>query len=81
MSDQPSHQAPNLDPELLEMLRCPLTRSPLRQEGDELVAEQPPGAGLRYPIEEGIPVLLIDHARFPEGIASIEQFKQQYLEG
>jgi len=67
-----------LDPELLAILRCPLTRSKLTQEGDWLVAEQPEGAGLRYPIEDGIPILLIDQATLPEGIDSIEQFKQRH---
>jgi four helix bundle protein len=67
-----------IDPELLDILRCPLTRSRLRQEGDWLVAEQPEGAGLRYPIEDGIPILLIERATLPEGVASIEQFKQQH---
>jgi uncharacterized protein YbaR (Trm112 family) len=70
--------SPQLDAELLDILRCPLTRSKLRQQGDWLVAEQPEGAGLRYPIEDGIPVLLIEQATLPEGIASIEQFKEQY---
>ncbi|MFW6032970.1 MAG: Trm112 family protein, partial [Phycisphaeraceae bacterium] len=53
---------PAIDPELLEILVCPLTRSRLRQEGDELVAEQPEGAGLRYPVRDGIPVLLVEEA-------------------
>jgi uncharacterized protein YbaR (Trm112 family) len=57
---------------------CPLTRSPLRQEGDWLVAEKPEGAGLRYPITDGIPRLLMDLAKLPEGIASLEAFKQKY---
>ena len=57
-----------LDPELLEILVCPLTRSPLRQEGDELVAEI---GGLRYPI-------LIEEARLPEGILSLDEFKEKH---
>ncbi len=67
-----------IDPQLLEILVCPLTRSPLRQEGDELVAAQPPGAGLRYPIRDGIPILLVDEARLPMGVASLDDFKQRY---
>jgi uncharacterized protein len=61
--------------ELLEILVCPLTRSKLHQEGDELVAEV---GGLRYPIRDGIPVLLEDEARLPEGVASMEEFKQKF---
>jgi hypothetical protein len=66
-----------IDPKLLEILVCPLTRSPLRQEGDELVGEV---GGLRYPIREGIPVLLVDEAKLPEGIASLDDFKQRYAD-
>lgn len=64
-----------IDPELLSILVCPVTRSPLRQEGDELVAEK---GGLRYPIRDGIPVLLADEAALPEGVASLEEFKQKF---
>ena len=69
-----------MDPQLLELLVCPLTRSRLRQEGDELVAEQPEGAGLRYPIRGGMPVMLMDQARLPEGIASLDEFKRKYAD-
>ncbi|TJY72396.1 hypothetical protein E4J89_01515 [Arthrobacter sp. CAU 1506] len=50
----------HLTPELLAVLRCPTTGSSLVQEGDELVATGRTAAGerLRYPIEDGIPVLL-----------------------
>jgi uncharacterized protein YbaR (Trm112 family) len=75
-----SETTEQLDPELLEILRCPLTRSKLRQEGDWLVAEQPEGAGLRYPIEDGIPILLIEQATLPAGVESIEQFKERYAD-
>jgi len=64
-----------LRPELLDILVCPLTRSPLRQEGDELVAE---AGGLRYPIRDGIPVMLIEEAKLPEGIASLDEFKAKH---
>lgn len=64
-----------VDPGLLKILVCPLTRSPLRQEANELVGAV---GGLRYPIREDIPVLLIDEAKLPEGIASLDEFKQKY---
>lgn len=50
----------NLPPELIAVLRCPVTRSSLVQEGDELVTTGTDAAGrqLRYRIDEGIPVLL-----------------------
>lgn len=67
-----------LDPELLKILVCPLLRCPLVQEGDELVATLPPDMGLRYPIRHGIPVMLVEEAKLPPGIASLDEFKQKF---
>jgi uncharacterized protein YbaR (Trm112 family) len=64
-----------LDPELLDILRCPLTRSRLRQEGDFLVAEL---GGLSYPIRDGIPVMLVEEAKLPAGVGSLDEFRQRY---
>jgi hypothetical protein len=64
-----------IDPELLSILRCPLTLSKLRQEGDFLIAEV---GGLAYPVRDGIPVMLIEEAKLPQGIASLEEFKKKY---
>ena len=66
-----------LDPELLEILRCPLTRSRLRQEGDWLIAE---AGGLSYPVRDGIPVMLIEEAKLPAGISSLDEFKQRFAD-
>jgi uncharacterized protein YbaR (Trm112 family) len=51
-----------VDPKLLEILVCPLTKGPLRYdaENQELISEQ---AGLAYPIRDGIPIMLPDEAR------------------
>jgi uncharacterized protein YbaR (Trm112 family) len=51
-----------IDPRLLELLVCPLTKGPLRYDRarNELVSEQ---AGLAYPIRDGIPIMLVDEAR------------------
>lgn len=51
---------PKISPELLSVLRCPVTGSPLVQEGEELVSTTAGDSGvkLRYPIEDGIPLLL-----------------------
>jgi uncharacterized protein len=51
-----------VDPKLLEILVCPLTKAPLRYDAakQELISEQ---AKLAYPIREGIPVMLVDEAR------------------
>ena len=76
MNQIPAPSARNLtiDSDLLEILRCPLTLSRLRQEGEFLVAEE---GGLRYPIRDGIPVLLMEEAHVPAG-TTLEQLKQQY---
>ena len=70
----PSTATHSIDPELLEILRCPLTRSKLRIEGEFLVAEV---GGLAYPIRDGIPVMLIEEARLPSGVASLDDLKRQ----
>jgi uncharacterized protein YbaR (Trm112 family) len=51
-----------LDPDLLAILVCPLTRQPLRYDEarQELVSE---AAGLAYPVRDGVPIMLIDEAR------------------
>ena len=51
-----------IDPKLLEILVCPLTKAPLRydREAQELISDQ---AGLAYPIRDGIPIMLPEEAR------------------
>ena len=51
-----------LDPTLLEILVCPMTKAPLQydEEAQELISHK---AQLAYPVREGIPVLLVDEAR------------------
>ncbi|MCH7942928.1 MAG: Trm112 family protein [Proteobacteria bacterium] len=51
-----------VDPKLLEILVCPLTKGTLRYDRDrqELISDQ---AGLAYPIRDGIPIMLVDEAR------------------
>ncbi|MFA7265342.1 MAG: Trm112 family protein [Candidatus Nanopelagicales bacterium] len=49
-----------LDPKLLEILACPADHhAPVTQEGDVLVCTE---CGLRFPIRDGIPVMLLDDA-------------------
>jgi uncharacterized protein YbaR (Trm112 family) len=54
--------AQQIDPRLLEVLVCPLTKIPLRydREKQELISDQ---AGLAYPIRDGIPIMLVEEAR------------------
>jgi uncharacterized protein YbaR (Trm112 family) len=51
-----------IDPKLLEILVCPLTKAPLtfNRETMELISRQ---AGLAFPIRDGIPIMLPDEAR------------------
>ena len=51
-----------VDPKLLEILVCPLTKGPLRHdlEAQELISDE---AGLAYPIRDGIPIMLVEEAR------------------
>ena len=57
----PESAAP-VDPRLLEILVCPVTKGPLRYDRAraELVSES---AGLAYPIRSGIPIMLPEEAR------------------
>ncbi|MCB5202287.1 Trm112 family protein [Neorhizobium sp. T786] len=51
-----------VDPKLLELLVCPLTKARLsfNRETNELVSEK---ARLAYPIRDGVPIMLISEAR------------------
>lgn len=51
-----------IDPDLLDILVCPMTRTALVHDADadELISE---AAGLAYPIRDGIPVMLVEEAR------------------
>ncbi len=51
-----------VDPKLLEILVCPLTKEPLEYDAgaQELISGR---AGLAYPIRDGIPIMLVDEAR------------------
>ncbi len=49
-----------LDPRLLEILCCPACHGDLAERPDGLRCQ---GCGLLYPIEDGIPVMLVDRAQ------------------
>lgn len=53
---------PKVDPKLLEILVCPLTKGTLTydESTQELISKQ---AQLAYPIRDGIPIMLADEAR------------------
>ena len=52
----------DIDPKLLEILVCPVTKAALRydRQRQELISLE---AGLAYPIRDGIPIMLVDEAR------------------
>lgn len=62
MTKTPENVMETVDPKLLEILVCPLTKSPLRYDADrqELISD---AAQLAYPIRDGIPIMLTDEAR------------------
>jgi len=51
-----------VDEELLKILACPLDKAPVELRGDRIVCTR---CGRRYPIRDGIPVMLIDEAELP----------------
>lgn len=57
-----SSSATEVDPKLLEILVCPVTKGTLKydREKQELISEK---AGLAFPIRDGIPIMLADEAR------------------
>jgi uncharacterized protein len=61
---EPDETAPHapVDPRLLEILVCPLTKGPLVYDraAGELISRK---AGLAYPIRDGIPIMLPEEAR------------------
>ncbi len=64
-----------LDDAIWPLLVCPLTRSKLSREGEFLVAQV---GGMRYPIVDGIPVLVAEQGQLPEGISSLAEFKEKF---
>jgi uncharacterized protein YbaR (Trm112 family) len=55
-------EAREVDPKLLEILVCPVTKTRLDYDAErqELISK---AAGLAYPIRDGIPIMLPDEAR------------------
>ena len=63
MSTAPSDSPANrVDPRLLEILVCPVTKGPLEYDAEkpELISR---AAKLAYPIRDGIPIMLPEEAR------------------
>jgi uncharacterized protein YbaR (Trm112 family) len=62
MTDSVTETATRIDPKLLEILVCPLTKSTLEYNAakQELISR---AARLAYPIRDGIPIMLPEEAR------------------
>lgn len=66
MTDTTTETRNEVDPKLLEILVCPVTKTTLHydRERQELVSEK---ARLAFPIRDGIPIMLTDEARNLDG--------------
>jgi uncharacterized protein len=52
--------------DLLDILACPKCKAPVKQDGGCIVCTSA-ACGLRYPIRDGIPIMLIEEAEPPKG--------------
>ena len=52
----------NINPELLSILACSKCKAPVKQVGEMIICQNP-ACGLRYPIRNGIPIMLIEEGR------------------
>lgn len=52
-----------IDEQLLEILACPACKAPVELREDKIVCT---GCGKRYPIRDGIPIMLTDEAEDPQ---------------
>lgn len=52
----------SLSKELLDILACPKCKQSVKEQGEWLIC-QGPSCGLRYPVRNGIPVMLIEEAQ------------------
>ncbi len=52
-----------IDKTLLDILACPACQADVKEENDKIIC-MGPKCGLKYPIREGIPVMLVDEAEF-----------------
>jgi uncharacterized protein len=53
-----------VDERLMDVLVCPACRTKVRLEGDRLICQNA-GCGLRYPVRDDIPIMLIQEAEKP----------------
>ena len=51
-----------IDPQLLDILACPACKTPVKEDGERFICTR---CGRRYPVREGIPVMLIEESEPP----------------
>jgi uncharacterized protein len=64
--------------DLLEILRCPMDpnrRSRLQSVDNYLVCEQ---CGLKFPVKDGFPVLVVEEAELPASCDALEQLPARH---
>lgn len=54
-----------IDKELLEIMACPECKADVKLDGEKIVCQNP-NCGLRYPIRDGIPIMLVEEAEKPQ---------------
>ncbi|OIO80866.1 MAG: hypothetical protein AUJ89_02230 [Candidatus Omnitrophica bacterium CG1_02_43_210] len=54
-----------IDKDLLDILACPACKADIKLVGEKLICQNP-ACALRYPIKDGIPIMLIDEAEKSE---------------
>ena len=64
-----------IDEELRAILACPACKGELIFEETRIIC---PACRKAYPIRDGIPVMLVEEARLPSGVASLDDFRQRY---
>jgi uncharacterized protein YbaR (Trm112 family) len=55
-----------IDKELLDILACPACKKDIELQGEKIVCTNP-DCGLKFPVRNGIPIMLIDEAEKPTG--------------
>jgi uncharacterized protein YbaR (Trm112 family) len=65
-----------ISPDFLAQLRCPLdpNRACLTAEDAALICQR---CGLKYPIRDGLPVMIVEEAQLPVGCSSLEDLPCQ----
>jgi uncharacterized protein YbaR (Trm112 family) len=64
--------------DLLDILRCPMDpkrQARLNLEGDRLICQR---CGLKFPIKDGFPVMVVEEAELPAGVDSLDQLPARH---